>query len=315
MPQKTATNDDAENIGNEEFDQAFEEIAAGESPSDQDADNEPAPTSNDADDNSFPDDNVSDDQPPSANKQIPTGQEQSEDIWANVPTEARAAYEASLKTAQELETKLTRQNGRVSALDRQLHQLRKHGQPSTEQKVPADVSKVLESDKFKQFREEYPEIADPINEFLSAAAEQLAGVSTVVEAANQSQDEAILNEQLSILQSDHPDWADYAKDSRWNDWIATQPRHIREAQARNSVLIVDGSEASDVLARFKQAFNIGNNPKPVTPDPRRERQLEGARRPGFSAPSVAAGDPDNFDAAFDTAAKKVDAQTARSRKP
>lgn len=312
MVSMTAISDDAALSGNEDFDQAFEEIATGESPSDQDADQDPDPVSNgQSDDDSSPDDDVSDDQPPLGNDQAPTDQKQSEDIWDNAPPELRAAYEASRK---DLETKLARQNGRVSALDRQLHQLRKQPQPADEQKAPADVSKLLESDSFKQFREEYPEIAEPITTVLSAAGEQLRGVSTVVDKANQSQDEAILTEQLNIFQTDHPDWINYANDSRWNDWIASQPRHIREAQARNSELIVDGSEASDVLSRFKQAFNIGTEtPKPSTSVKRRERQFDGMRRPGFSGPSVATGEPDNFDAAFDSAAKKIDAQIARTR--
>lgn len=312
MADGTAISDDTATSGNEEFDQAFDEIATAESPSEEGADKDAVPASDNGqqEDPSPPDGNVSDDPPPPADGQAPTDQQPSDDIWANAPPELRAAYEASLNQAKELETKLTRQNGRVSALDRQLNQIRNQQNGQGQPKPDTDVSKLLETDKFKQFREEYPEIADPITEVLSVAAERLKDVSTVVDSQNQAHEENILNEQLGIFQSDHPDWTQYAEDPRWNDWVASQPRHIREAAARNREFIVDGSEASDVLSRFKQEHGIGTTPPPPPPtsDPRRDRQLDGARRPGTSAPSVATGDPDNFDAAFDNAAKKIDAQ-------
>ena len=318
-PEETNTDPVSTEVDDAEFDKAFAEAASVHSGS-------PAPDADDLDDDADPAPAPQPEAEPApaaapapaagtveaAGDPSPAQEPASDDIWANAPPELRAAHEAAMRDSAE---KVTRLKGQVSASDRQLYQLRQRQAPPANQPAATDVAALLKSDRIKQFREEYGEISEPVIELVEGLLGEVLTVKGSVSNIDDQRAQDFVDSQLSIYEKDHPDWREYATHAGWNDWIAGQPRHIQEAAQRNAEFIVDASEASDVLTRFKASIAppAQQEPQPAPapqpqpqPDARRESQLKGAQAVDAKGPAAGSGDPDNFDVAFDRAAAKLD---------
>lgn len=298
---------------NAEFDAVFDELA-GDSPEPDegkgqdeggevdDKDDEPSsPGTND----------VGANDPSAQDETAPAGTTpEQDDIWAKLPDDVRREVEA-------IRTQNMRLRGQISARDRQLAEIsraQQQQQGDDEGEKKADIKDLLESERLKQLREDYPEF-EPLLEVLGGLTEEVTTIKGNVVQTEDREFEQLLEEQTSILEKDHPDWMEYAKpDPKFSDWLATQPRHVREAAQRNAEYIFDASEVSDVLSRYKDHLGVsqrGNdgNPDPK-PDARRQAQKDGARSIRANYPAAAAGIPDDYDAAFDLLAAQEDRRIA-----
>lgn len=242
----------------------------------------------------------------------PASQASSDDIWADAPPHLKAAHEAAVEA---LETKFQSVKGRLSVQDRLLDALRKG--------KGAKAKAILDGDEFKALKQEYGDNLKPLVSAVESLVESQVEMDGAVDAANEELTQTYLDEQASLYKAAHPDWASYAQDDRFAPWLSNQPRHVREAAARNQRDIVDASEASDVLARFKAAHGIGVTPKPPAPPPpaedrsedeRRNRQRDGGRASGVrGGPATTATDPEDPEALWDAIATKRDRQRQINR--
>ena len=243
-------------------------------------------------------------------KPAPLSDQAPTDIWAQATPEQKAAFEAAETARRTAEHRLSSDNGRVAALQRQLDEARRSmaagGSQRTE--TPKGLKDLMESEEIKAFEREYPEVSAPILNLLrgtQAQLEQLQGTAQLVE---QDRTTAFLESQIAAYEHAHPDWRDYASNDQFDPWLKTQPRHIQEAAQRNVQHIVDAAEASDVLSRFKAHIGVGTptpraDPAPSTATPpvtdaRRQRQLDGAVDVRTKGPQATSGAPDEFGAAF-----------------
>lgn len=237
----------------------------------------------------------------------PSGDQQTQDIWANAPEEYRAAYEAA---RSEFENRDRRLRGQVSALQRQINEL-----IASQKQAPAapggaagkadgeQAQGFLGSDDWQSFRDEYPEVAGPLEGVISNLIQHTTRLEKELSAIGGERRQAALDEQANLLAEVHPDWTEVTADEAFGEWLASQPRHIREAAVRNANEIVDFEEAADVVGRFKafrgeqqppQAGNgRGNGNNRLAS--RRQRQLESASAARSRGPGAATGIPEDGD--------------------
>ena len=244
--------------------------------------------------------------------EAPPAETQSTDIWANAPAELKAAHEAALSAAT---TKQARIIGQLSAADRELARLRAESQ---QRAAPDTQTENTSDDEIARLREEYGEIANPLlNQIESLRAELSSLKGPVLEMGNAQQIQ-MRNEQVEFFTAAHPDWQAYTNDSRYPEWLATQPKAVQDAAAR-AVSIEDGQEAAWLLGQFKQAIGVTATPAPAEPAPtpkppadqRRMRQLGAGRDGGAGSPPVQTGIPNDFDAATDAFIAKAEREAAR----
>ncbi|WP_337846812.1 hypothetical protein [Sphingomonas sp.] len=313
----------------EEFDAAFDDFASPSSaPADAAADDEQDgdPGSDGDDGERQPEGQPSGVQSEAA-ASAPAGKsDDTDDIWKDAPPALREAYQAMQRDAEHRERSL---RGRLSASDRIIHQLRtstqsggsqSQGTEAQPQETAADD--LLASDEFKQFQEEYGEVAGPIASVLKAMQDKINRLSGNVGEVQQEREQLYLQTNESLLTEAHPDWMDCIKDERFYGWLESQPASIREAAKRNWNGIVDPDDAGIVFERFKLAHQIAPKTAPSDPadpgkkpqtDAKRRRQLESGRDTAIKQPSAAAGEPNDFDAAFDSYSRKADQRRQQHR--
>lgn len=229
------------------------------------------------------------------------------DDWlAKLPEEARAAHEAALNAERH---KWQSQQGRLSAQDRELARLRAlaEGNGGQQDQGRKPLKELLASDEIKAAREEFGEVLGPVLDTLSQIAERVDETAGAVASSRQ---EATSDAEEQKLTQKVGNWAELAADERFTGWLEAQPRHIREATARNWDAIVDHEEAADVFTRFaghiappQQQQDQGGSSGPS----RRERQASAAKDAGGSTgPTVASGEPDDFGTVFELARRKAE---------
>lgn len=232
------------------------------------------------------------------------GAESEPDPWASAPPKLRELYQAEQQRLAALEHSERSQRGRISALSRQLDELKR-----TTTAPPKEAPRPITLDDnpgFKKLVEEYPEIAEPLRDVIKPVIDETVATKKALNerSARDADDERrrVYDANLAAFSAANPDFQELWKQQGIPDefaaWVATQPRHIREAAERNGQNIEDPEEAADVFARFKQSKGIGAGSR-AEPDPlttRRMLQQESGAAPTIrSAPSLAGGIPDDAD--------------------
>jgi hypothetical protein len=300
----------------EDFDAAFDQLANDRDGRDGQTPEPPAPSNPGTDmaDVNAPDSAAVGDIQSAQHESAPSDTNQADDIWAGAPAHLREAYEAQRRDAEQNAFKVARLSKQVSVQDRQLHSIQRGASDGDRKASANQVKALLNGEQMTQFKDDYPEIADVFLPVMQAQADELNRVREQTLTIEQVQEGQDLQVQFDTFRQLVPDYTELAGRAELADWVATQPRHIREAYGRNAENIVDAEEAADVLNRFKQTLGESTQDTASTPktDPRRARQMEGARSvrtPGFS-PS-ATGISDDFDTAFDQLAKQREARRKR----
>jgi hypothetical protein len=263
------------------------------------------------------------DAPPADGTPSPSGPSQ-DDIWAKAPPELREAFETERRNA---ELRIKSVQGRQSASDRELQRARDELAALKQGKQPAaggDGERQSDGepsdDRFKALREEYPEIAGPLLDYIGELEGKLKPLEEGVGQVRQDRTEAFIAQQIGVLTEKAPDWQTALADDRFGGWLSEQPRRLQEAFKRNEATIVDGEEAAWVVDQFKSAMGIAPpapapTPTPAPQDERRQKQLANGRDFGRAAgPAATDGIPDDFDAAFDAFSARKDKQLAGTRR-
>ena len=215
------------------------------------------------------------------------------DIWASAPDELRAAYQATREQAERESQNHRRVSGTVSALQRQINELK--ARPASVAQTAA-VENVLDSPALKQAREEYPEVVGPLMDTLTAMHAQNADLAKQVTerftSADQQAEANYYAAQENALSERHADWRQQTATPAFAKWLHEQPQYVRDGIERNGQRIVDANEAADIIGRFKGS--IGAQQTPVNPQAsKRQHQLVAASAPkGRSPARVLNGAPD-----------------------
>lgn len=215
----------------------------------------------------------------------PTGSESTDDIWANADPALKAAFEAERAKAAKAENTIRSNNGRWSKAQRDADELRARlaaAQPKATEGKDAKAEPAADDAELKRIEEEYPDIAKPLIATIAALnakveqLEQKDGSRQELDAARDklAEQESMAREEQALAE-DHPDWNDVVKSQDFADWALAQPRMVHEALRRNADGIVDGAEASKIIADFKRDTRSEEAPNPLAQ--KRERQMEGAR--------------------------------------
>lgn len=241
------------------------------------------------------------------------------DIWKDIPEANRNEFQATrseldnLKRQQHLERS---SHGReIAALRREISEL-KSGRGASDKGAAADgkskttngaaTDGAAASDKWKGFASEYPEVAGPVEGEISALRSEL---KTLKERQDAERLRAQVDEQVSLLESKHPDWQTVTATEDYAKWLASQPKYVQEAVVRNADQIVDADEAADIISRFKAS---GSSPSQGAGQERldgkdaaggtgtaladrRRRQLESASGTRSKGPGPATGIPEDGD--------------------
>ena len=235
------------------------------------------------------------------------------DIWSNASEEHRAAYEATRRQAEEVEQNYKRVSGTVSALQRQINELK--ARPATPAQAAATVN-VLESPALKLAREEYPEVVGPLEDALRQISEQTTALNKQVTerftTADQREANAYYAAQENALTAREPDWKVQTAKPEFKKWLDQQPQYVQEGIQRNGSRIVDAAEAADIVGRFKASIGATNSTTQAT---KRQAQLQSAAAPqGRSGQSkITSGPPDGTDAEIWAHWDREDARKAKSR--
>ena len=194
------------------------------------------------------------------------------DIWANAPSELRSAFDALQSRADRAEHENASNRGRISALQNRIDSLlgapeqqNRAGAASTSPAPGDSQDNAFEGEEWQQFRDDFGEIAGPIEKMFAAQASEIEAVKTENQRLRQGmkvvgEDRFIArSEQLeSSVRQAHPDFDDIANSETFATWATRQPAYVQQAIVRNGENIVDAAEASDLIARYKADTGIGS---------------------------------------------------------
>jgi hypothetical protein len=233
------------------------------------------------------------------------------DPWAKAPGELLEQRNAMQKELERLQQADRSNRGRLSAMQHKINDLEKaRSEPPAAEAADdktTETSGYAESDQWKDFSEEYPEIAKPLqgvidvlNNENASLRKQIADQGKTIEAVNQDRTRSELESNLAALEEKHADWREIADSDEFGPWLDKQPNYVRAAAARNASEIVDADEAADLIGRFK-AFRSEQGTPAQSGSPqgengtalsnRRQRQLRSSASARSRGPGAAAGAP------------------------
>jgi hypothetical protein len=226
------------------------------------------------------------------------------DIWANVPPEAKAAYEAAVEQAKTAEHRFKSREGREAALQRQIAELRRTGGQEEPERKP--LKDLLKKETVEELGNDYPDLK-PVLEALSAAVDRIDGVEQQVGEVKTSVVASASSVEEAKLVDAVPDWLELAQHDQFMAWVEDQPKKVRDAVDANWAAITNATQAAEVFKSFAEHIapkqeETGGGGAPS----KRARQQSGARAATVTAPASASGDGDDADLAFAQAAKKQD---------
>jgi len=247
------------------------------------------------------------------------GDNDNADPWAEAPEPLRAEYEALQAKYRDIDHRYRSDTGRISALNRKYAETQRENdelkrQLAAQSNSAADTKNGNAQgddteDTLKTLREEYPEVAEPIEKILKASQMKADALDQRLAQMDEERQKSHIITQQEYLSEQHSDWQQIGASDEFHAWVGGQPRMIQDALARNSQQIVDGEEAAAVIALFKQSLNAdqGNGGEP-TPQPepeqkptisKRDLQRKSAAAP-ISRTTTGGGDgpADDFGASF-----------------
>jgi len=239
---------------------------------------------------------------------------QDDDI-SQLPDWAQQRVQDAEQRAQQWEHKHRSDAGRVSALQKQVNDLK---QQSLQDQgfSPERIKEAMSSEEgWSDFKEEFPGVGEVLeNQFEQIAQKMEERLKPIQDHVTQQAEDAYTKHQESALAlpkeqggHGHPDWQDLAASQEFTDWAQQQHPAIQQ--------LLDSNEAADaayVLDLYKSTGRAsqqgspqegqGNQAEKVKE--RRQKNLQRNVHVEGQAASPAAGPPDDLDSAFDFYASK-----------
>lgn len=187
------------------------------------------------------------------------------DPWAGLNDEQRKFFEAKDREKQDLEHRWKSDTGRVAALQRKINELQ--AKPTQDGPTKADLEAAASSQEgMAKFREEWPEIAGPMEAQLKAERQE------TVEQVRKEIESAIApfrqQQEMGMLRNVHPDYEQVAGSNEFAGWLEKQsPDVIKQVNSDyasdvSSVLSLYKTEAKLNKLRSDKAFNDWLSDKP-----------------------------------------------------
>lgn len=198
----------------------------------------------------------------------PDSDSDSGDIW-------EGATEAQRREFERLEHADRSQRGRVSALTRQVDDLRRQLAEAQQRAAPAPQADAedVDDDTMKQFAEDYPEIAQAMNamqsrneKLLNKLESQLQGVSTVVSPIAQREADEAKRDEWNRLMEAHPDAETISADPKFHEWAS---KHHRQ-----EIRLMYGSDYADSNIDLLRIYKEENNIPSAKPGNRRRTEAD-----------------------------------------
>ncbi len=232
-----------------------------------------------------------------------------QEIWANATPEQLAAYEAAERRAKELEHRQKSEDGRVARYqrDRDAMQRKLETLVSAAQKDGEDLRVLVASEDWQKAKSDYGDDLAPLFNLVEKLTDHSAASSERWQQLDTETIDTIETDNFVMLDERAPDWRDLLGRNDFPAWLQSQPKPWQDAFALNSERLVDPTSALELVSRFRVHVALKEMPADPTPqmqqDPRRSRQLDGARTATSRTPVVADAGGGDFDAEFDRFAK------------
>jgi len=279
---------------------------------------ERAAASDGRDDDADPDEDLGDeggnasaDDQPADGQRADSGKADTPNPWVNATDEQKAALaelEAKAARAETVEHENRSNRARMSALQRQINDFKAgSGQGAASSKdgaATAHPSDIRQSDAWKAFADEYPEIAKPLGDAFTAQGAELSTVRRELSSFSDERRQENLNAQEGFLATEHTDWKGAVASEEFGKWLVDQPAYVQQAAVRNAETIVDGQEAAHIVGMFKAIHtpaaataNDGDRQSDTTRPhtSRRKHQLDSAEAPRSRGAGPATGTADDGD--------------------
>jgi len=196
------------------------------------------------------------------------------DEWAGVSPALRARMEqmeASLGEFGTVKERLQQAERRVGALTNELHEAKKKPEPVKEEPV--------ESERVKKFREDYPEINEPIEERIAAIRTDILSKVPAIDEKSLAEtikktlkDEIAFELAVERVEEAHPGWQQTKETPEFRAWQKTASADVQKLAM--SARAVDAIRMFDAFVDFKKGQK---SPAQIEAD--RLKRLEQAQSP------------------------------------
>lgn len=229
-----------------------------------------------------------------------SGEEVSDDPWANADPRLRELYEQA-------EARARSSAGRAGQLAKELKEIRAAvvDQRDASNATAKGEESTDEEERFQQLREEYPELAAPIIDRMVKMETEFRELKTATTAKAEADANAdldsILAEQPKLLADRHSDWQQVVTSPEFVAWRSDpsiEPFVRRIILEENAEQIVNAAECALVLDLFKAGREEGQEAVKEL-DQRRAKQLQAGSMPTTRTPAVTRDQPESFDAEWD----------------
>lgn len=148
-------------------------------------------------------------------------------------------------------------------------------------------------------KEDYPDIAQGISSLLeekdSRHAREIESLKNSIAPIQAQAQQSFVQQQYSMLEQEHPDYAEIAASPEFNQWVQTQPHNVQQMMESDNA-----ADAAYLLRTYKNEKSPGVQATSELKQ-RREKQLRQAQNvPSRGGRSQQVMPPDDdFEAAFD----------------
>lgn len=234
--------------------------------------------------------------------------DQEEDLWAEASEAQQEALRKLQSERDEFRHKAESQSGRVSALQRKLNELEAR---QTQQAPRAATQQAAQPEtddekRWKEFKEEYPELAQTMEEKLAREREQMRNewsqsmqpFAQRLQSLSGVEYERYVESQERTLDAAHPDWRDIAKSEDFTNWVRTLPKSIAGLYESD-----DASEVAFLLDHYKRTATQNPQESGNSEVSEIKRQREERLRSSQEPPAARSGGgrpipKDDFESAF-----------------
>jgi len=269
------------------FNDAFDELAEGESTSSEDTLESLT-------------DEVNDDGQEEKGQALLLEAETEETEEIEEAAEPTLSIEEQLSAAQgELQQWQHRYNSDLGRQNAYQRQLKEQQQTIEKLKQSSEATPSAGDNSWKLVAEDYPDIAEGVKSlFEKQANEHRAELDRVRGELQPIQEQArksYVDQQFVMLENEHPDYREVAVSDQFKDWVATQPAPIQEM-----IQSEQAGDAAYLLRAYKNDVSPGQQATSELKQ-RREKQLrQGQTVPSRGGRSKSNLPPeDDFEAAFD----------------
>lgn len=236
--------------------------------------------------------------------------DQEEDLWAEASEAQQEALRKLQSERDEFRHKAESQSGRVSALQRKLNELEarqtQQAPRAATQQAAKPQPETDDEKRWKEFKEEYPELAQTMEEKLAREREQMRNewsqsmqpFAQRLQSLSGVEYERYVESQERTLDAAHPDWRDIAKSEDFTNWVRTLPKSIAGLYESD-----DASEVAFLLDHYKRTATQNPQESGNSEVSEIKRQREERLRSSQEPPAARSGGgrpipKDDFESAF-----------------